>query len=105
MSHTEKKQTMEINEIKLIRISRDEIYANYVKYIEPIIDYMYDNFGIIKGSSGISEFIDNTAINGYGFIDYNGNLYIAELMDDEEQLKYYDYFITGKDKYILIPVE
>lgn len=96
---------MKINDKNITYISKDDIYANYVEYIEPIIDYMCEVGYSINGSDSIMEFIDNTAINGYGFINYNGKLYIAELMDDIEQLNDYDYFIIDKDKYILIPVE
>lgn len=96
---------MKINDKNITYISRDEIYNNYVKYIEPIINYMCNVGYTIDGSDSIMEFIDNTAINGYGFIDYNGNLYIVELAEDKEQLNDYDYFVEDGDKYILIPVE
>ena len=70
---------MKINIKDIEYISRDEIYSNYFKYIEPIINYMASMDLPILNADSINEFIDNIIFNYYGFAEYDGNLYIIEL--------------------------
>lgn len=96
---------MKINKNDIEYIERHEIYGNYCKYIEPIIDYMCSVGHPMNGSDNIMEFIDSVVYCGYGFADYNNHLYIVELWEETNQQPDYDYFVEDGDKYILIPVE
>ena len=97
---------MKINEKDFEYIEGHKIYGNYCKYIEPIINYMASMDLPILNADSINEFIDNVIYNDYGFVDYNGNLYIVELAEDKEQLDDYNYFVDYcGDKFILIPIE
>ena len=101
---------MKINKKEIKYIERTEIYGNYFDYLKPIMEYYINVYGYINEIYKLEEFIDNITINGYGFVEYNGKLYIPELyipelLEDSEQLQDYDYFIDSGDKYILIPVE
>ena len=96
---------MEINEKDITYIERSEIYDNYCEYIEPIIDYMVANGYEITSSYDIMTFIDNIAYNGYGFYDYQGNLYYCNEVIDEAEDTDENYYIEDGQKYILIPIE
>ena len=95
---------MKINQKEIEPIELQEIYDNYFDYLKPIMEYYINIYGHINETYKLEEFIDNTAINGYGFIKYNGELYIVELVENDEELIDHNYFIDGKDKYILEPI-
>ena len=95
---------MKINQKEIKPIELQEIYDNYFDYLKPIMEYYINVYGHINDIDELEAFIDNTAINGYGFCKYNGKLYIIELATDDEELNNYNYFVEDGAKYILIPI-
>lgn len=97
---------IKINEKDIKYIERYEIYSNYCKYIDPIIDYMCSVGYTIEGSDTIMEFIDNVIYNGYGFAEYDGKFYIVELWEEDiSEMPEDSIYFTDHDNYILTPLD
>lgn len=95
-----------INEKDIKYIERSEIYGNYSKYIEPIINYMASMDLPILNADSINEFIDSIIFNYYGFAEYNGKFYIVELWEEDiSEMPEDSIYFSDNDTYILTPLE
>lgn len=96
----------EILEKDIKYIERHEIYSNYCKYIEPIINYMASMDLPILNADSINEFIDNIVFNAYGFAEYDGKFYIVELWEEDiSEMPEDSIYFIDTDTYILTPLD